>query len=278
MAACPQSLMRPARRGMALSGVVVLMYHGVSRTDQDKFPREEEKYWISHARFCAQLGQLRSRRLRVALLEEIWSFPESCIQGDRTVAITFDDGRVADYETSFPALVEAGVRATFFLNTANIGKPGYLTWPQISEMQGFGMSFQSHGHQHVYFTRLNASERERQLTYSKKLLEDRMGRPVEYFSAPYGDLDSCVVREALGMGYRAVCNSRNLPAHPSRAVINRVAVYRRTTPRAFRQLVNGNPFCYAVRMLRSMLVHVPKKLILQFRPIQQGARMEEKQV
>ena len=50
-----------------------------------------------------------------------------------------------------PLLVEAslglgeaaGARAEFFINTATIGQPGYLTWGQVAEMHRAGMSFQS---------------------------------------------------------------------------------------------------------------------------------------
>ena len=38
--------------------------------------------------------------------------------------ISFDDGMKSDYRAAFPLLVEYGFAAAFFVNTAEVGKPG----------------------------------------------------------------------------------------------------------------------------------------------------------
>ena len=40
--------------------------------------------------------------------------------------VTFDDGHLSDYTIVFPLLKSRNINATFFINTSNIGKPGFL--------------------------------------------------------------------------------------------------------------------------------------------------------
>ena len=66
--------------------------------------------------------------------------------------VTFDDGYVSDYTIVFPLMESLGIRATFFINTSNIGKPGFLNWSMVTEMQKKGNVFGSHGHNHLKMT------------------------------------------------------------------------------------------------------------------------------
>jgi peptidoglycan/xylan/chitin deacetylase (PgdA/CDA1 family) len=42
------------------------------------------------------------------------------VTGERRIWITFDDGLLDNYEVAFPALVEAGMTATFFVVTDRV--------------------------------------------------------------------------------------------------------------------------------------------------------------
>jgi len=157
------------------------------------------------------------------------------------VVLTFDDGRATDYEVAFPLLLAAGARAEFFINTATIERAGYLTWSQIVEMHRGGMSFQSHAHDHVLLPGLPERLLRNELETSKRLIEDRVGRGVDFLAAPYGLLDRHVVGVAREVGYQAVCSSLSWPARPGGAIVNRVAVYRDTTAARFAGILGRQP-------------------------------------
>ena len=258
-----------------LAGVPIFLYHGLTNSEEAAAPARERNYWIRGARFKEHLDQIRQSGYRVWPLEELWhegrgTPSTSASQGNRwqapRVALTFDDGLTSAYEIAYPLLLEAGIRADFFVNTASIGKPGFLSWAQIIEMQRAGMSFQSHGHDHVYLTWLPASVLEGQLRDSKRILENQLGKPVDFLSVPYGDLNGRVTHVARYQGYRAVCGSWSWPARLGAPVVGRVAVNRRTTIGDFRRLLTGSPIPYVARAARACLIYFPKRLLLRFRP------------
>jgi peptidoglycan/xylan/chitin deacetylase (PgdA/CDA1 family) len=264
-----ESQLTSARNGqprLRLRGVPVFVYHGLARSVAIDAPPREQKYWLSRGVFREHLDQIRSRGYQVRRLGELGSEDTATPWRASTAVLTFDDGLASAYEIAYPLLLEAAVRAEFFVNTATIDKPGFLSWAQIDEMQRAGMSFQSHSHDHVYLTWLAAGALEQQLRRSKQILEDRLGQRVDFLSAPYGDLDSQVVKVSQQEGYMAVCNSWSWPARPGSRVVSRVGIDRHTTPRDFGRLLTGSPIGYIPRAARACLIYAPKRLVLRFRP------------
>lgn len=251
---------------LRLGGVPVFTYHGLLHSEEIEVPSRERKYWIPGARFREQLNQIRGSGYQVRLLGELWNATDTPQALGPSAVLTFDDGLASDYEIACPLLLEAGMRATFFVNTATVGERGFLNWGQIVEMQRGGMSFQSHSHNHVYLTWLPIGQLERQLRESKRMLQDRLGQSVEFLAAPYGDLNGRVLEVARRVGYRAMCNSRSWPTRPGERTANRVVVYRHTTPREFHQLLTGSPVCYAARAARETLKSFAQRLLLRFWP------------
>jgi peptidoglycan/xylan/chitin deacetylase (PgdA/CDA1 family) len=265
------------RPPLRLGGTPVFLYHGMTDRPNRRLPRGDRKYWVSAADFRKHLSCIRNKGFRVASLHDVWSPPEAVNQRNFCAVLTFDDGRWSDYDIAFPRLLHAGVRADFFLNTANIDKRGFLSWQQVAEMQSAGMSFQSHSHNHVDLSRLPARELELQLKGSKQILEDRLGRSVDFLAAPYGLLNHRVVERAIQVGYRSVCSSFSWPARREAQAVTRVAVYAHTSLAEFQRLLLGNPIPYAIRTARSALWQLPKRLWLIFRQPRFGVTVVEEQ-
>ena len=247
-----------------LSGVTVFMYHGIASApgaDQG-----EPRYWISADLFRRHLAEIRVSGHRTARLGEVWSGVSPDGHGRSPVVLTFDDGRASDYEVAYPRLLEAQARAEFFLNTDTIGRPGYLSWTQVAEMQRQGMSFQSHGDRHVVLLGLPLSVLDRELRRPKLVLEDRLGRPVDFLAAPYGLFDRRVVSVARTVGYHAVCTSRCWPARAGASTVNRVAVYPDTTSQRFAAFLDQCPLHHLPELARTALLHLPKRAALKFCP------------
>ncbi len=66
-----------------------------------------------------------------------------------------------------------------------------LTWEQIRRMQRAGISFGSHTMTHPVVSRLEPTEVERELRESKRILEERLDRPVTDFAYPFGQPADC---------------------------------------------------------------------------------------
>ncbi len=253
---------RQLRRGVEPPPVPVLMYHQLG-TPAGVGARQQ-KFWVRERAFQQQLTYLRRNGYRAALLRELQA--PSLVSWGARVILTFDDGAISDYEVAYPLLYQAGARAEFFISTANVGRAGYVSWRQIQEMQRAGMSFQSHGHDHVALSRLPRNELLRQLRLSKELLEQHLSQGVRFLAAPYGMVSRGVIECALQLGYQGVCTSFPWPARPATTVISRVAVYRATSLQGFEDLVRGEPATYALRVARTALLYLPKQMLWRCRP------------
>lgn len=127
-----------------------------------------------------------------------------------TIAFTFDDGWRDCYTQIAPQLEKYGVNAMFFINpgfadaaekkdaayidnfTENTTQsPGKhpMTWAQIKELQQRGFLFGAHTIDHYCINDDNINELEHQIGDCRKMIEERLGAPCEYFAFPYGRLE-----------------------------------------------------------------------------------------
>jgi peptidoglycan/xylan/chitin deacetylase (PgdA/CDA1 family) len=211
------------------------------------------QYWLSATKFHSHLAHIRDEGVHLALLDELKNRVLGTVSKLPTVVVTLDDGFASDYEIAFPLLVEFGMKAVFFLNTATVGQVGYLNWTQIAEMQRHGMSIQSHCRRHVDLTVLPTTELDAELSESKRRLEDRLGSRVDFLAPPRGLLDRRVVRRALALGYRAICSTRCLPAKPESTIFTRITLCRDVTIKEFHGFLNGELWPYTRRFSRGLL-------------------------
>lgn len=277
MAARPLAASSLRRSMLRLAGIPVLLYHGLSETPPAGISARERKYHVPASRFRAHLEQFREENYSVSLLRNFWNGTQATGSQTASLVVTFDDGLASDYAVAFPALASAGFAGEFFLNTAQIGKPGFLSWPEIKEMHQAGMSIQSHAHDHVDLTRLSEAALARQLEVSKRLLEDHLGAGVEFLAVPYGQVNGRVFQAAERASYRAVCTSVQWPARPGTKTISRAAVYAHTTPAQLRKLLAGDWLIYSARRVRSAMLSVPKRILLRTYPNRLGVRVLEEQ-
>lgn len=176
----------------------VYMYHGVG--DDAELGDADRTYAVSLVRFEAHLRAIKRSitPVRQIVRDQEISAP----------AITFDDGHITNYTNAFPALIEAGMTAEFYVNTAHVGRQGFVDWAQLGEMARAGMSIQSHGDHHVFFADLDTADLRAELERSKKAIEDRLGREVTILAPPGGRYDQRTIGTAKNLGYRALAISR----------------------------------------------------------------------
>jgi len=107
--------------------------------------------------------------------------------------ITFDDGDLSMYAIVFPLFKEYKTKATFFLVPNFIGTVGYMSWEQIREMANYHdengkrlFFFGSHSLTHRPLGDLSPTEVQRELSESKRIIEQETGYPVEALALPFG--------------------------------------------------------------------------------------------
>jgi peptidoglycan/xylan/chitin deacetylase (PgdA/CDA1 family) len=124
------------------------------------------------------------------------------------ICFTFDDGWETDVLVALPELRRRGFGGTFFVTTGNIGTPRFLSWTQVRALASAGMEIGSHTCSHADLTRLRGDALERELSASRRELEDRLGQQVDSVSIPHDAYNRRVLETAGRVGYAYICVSR----------------------------------------------------------------------
>jgi len=110
--------------------MLVLCLHGVANSNANKI---NGRHMLA-ADFDKLCGYL-SAKTDVVSLDEIFEMKRNGIKPKRkTVAITFDDGYVNNFETAAPILSKHKLKATFYVMTAPLINPNYLAWPDLIDI------------------------------------------------------------------------------------------------------------------------------------------------
>jgi peptidoglycan/xylan/chitin deacetylase (PgdA/CDA1 family) len=260
---------------LLLSGVPVLLYHGIAGGSDKSAGEREQRYCVTTDQFRAQLEMIRELGLRVITLDELVTGKMS--SSSPAVAITFDDGLWSDYMKALPLLQQAGATAHFFINTSVVGRPGFMDWQQIVELDHAGMQIGSHGHEHVDHSRPPIPVLVRQMRRSREILEQRLQQPSTWFAAPYGLISRRLFAAVEQSGFRGICTSTCWPTRPGSSRVSRVAMFEHTSTGEFRTLLTRAPLPYLLRNLRAAGKFIPKQFLLRVRPSALGVNVLQEQ-
>lgn len=234
---------------------VALMYHALA---EDGVPRgQDPRYTLAEQRFRKQLQSIA--RHGGAGCARDW------LDGSRVhrVLLTFDDGHASNHRRAFPALVEHGMRADFFVNPANVGKPGYADWSDLREMSAAGMSIQSHGYDHVYLTGLDARTLRDRLYAARIAIEDQVGTSVTLLAPPGGRMPTGLADVARQCGYRHVLSSRpgRISAHSQARILPRMAITTALDEHRFEAWIAGDILAISREQVRYGTLSLAKRLL-----------------
>lgn len=123
------------------------------------------------------------------------------------VTFTFDDNYLSTYSIAYPILNEYNYKATVFVPTDFIGKPGYMSEQQLFNLKMYGWDIGSHTKTHTDMVSLTSSQVQDELTMSRdRLTSINMGAPVG-FASPLGSYDASIVAEIKSVYvYQRTCD------------------------------------------------------------------------
>ncbi len=182
--------------------VPILIYHFIDGEG------EKRGLSVSLSRFEQHLMYLLQHNFRLISLEEfVKSKQTRTLLPGRCVVITFDDGDEAFYTKVYPFLLRYQLPATVFVVTEWIGRAGYLNWEQLRSMSRHLVTVGSHTVSHRYLPDLELDAVRRELVESKRVLEEKLDRLVNFLSYPVGGFNREIVRLARETGYLAACTT-----------------------------------------------------------------------
>jgi peptidoglycan/xylan/chitin deacetylase (PgdA/CDA1 family)/thymidylate kinase len=115
--------------------------------------------------------------------------------------ITFDDGTVDHYTVASDILIKNGVRGVFFVNTALLGQPGFLSISQCQDLVRQGHDVECHSHEHLNLAKMTPDQVRSQLRTSKAVLETNGLGKKGFFAPPGGRYNRGVIRLAREEGF-----------------------------------------------------------------------------
>jgi peptidoglycan/xylan/chitin deacetylase (PgdA/CDA1 family) len=190
---------------MRQDALTVFMYHDV--VDRGARVTDSHRpYAISTDQFREQLGALVQAGMTGTRLDAHVD-PGRDTSG-RVCVMTFDDGHASNCTHALPILMQHCFRATFFVTVGWVGTAPYMTWAQIRALSEAGMEIGSHSMTHRPPALLTAADLDREMSDSKKMLEDHLGHAVLTASSPTGFFNPGMLPAARAAGYRALCYGR----------------------------------------------------------------------
>jgi peptidoglycan/xylan/chitin deacetylase (PgdA/CDA1 family) len=218
--------------------IPILMYHQID------IPRREAKMrglYVHPRSFARQMWLLKRLGYRAMSISRLAPYLRDAGRG-RVIGLTFDDGYLDNLQNALPVLMQQGFSATCYIISDNIGKHNrwnadrvgvrrpLLDRRHIREWLSAGMDIGSHTLDHPHLTHCDRPEAWRQISDSKRVLEDLFGRSIEHFCYPFGDYTP-EIRDMVGeAGYRTATTTRRgrVRRDDDPLALPRVAVYYST--------------------------------------------------
>jgi peptidoglycan/xylan/chitin deacetylase (PgdA/CDA1 family) len=197
-----------------VTGVLVnICFHGVGVPQRELEPGEAA-YWVSRGLFHDVLD---------------------LVADDPRVRISFDDANASDHEVGLPALLDRGLRATFFVLAGRLDSPGSLSSAQLRDLVEQGMTIGSHGMDHRPWRGLGAADLDRELVEARAILRDTAGTAVDEAALPLGRYDRRLLRRVRAQGYTRLHTSDRQWSHDRAWLQPRFSIRAGDTPDSVRR-------------------------------------------
>ena len=213
----------------------ILMYHSIyNRKKNLNF--FNDLHTIKIHQFYEQINYLKNSK--------IISLENKNILVKNSFSISFDDGYLDNYINVFPYLEEKKIPWTLyvisdFLNNKN---KEFINKDHLIEMANSKLvNIGSHGKTHRKLTSLDINDIKKELEYSKKTIEDIIGKEVKTFSYPHGDTNLNMVNYVKQAGYsNAVCSYPYINnSNTNVFLLNRQSIIKNDNLRYFKNKING---------------------------------------
>jgi len=205
----------PAATRPVTGTVRVLMYHYI----RDNVPATDQtgrNLSVSPADFEAQMGFISERGfVTVSLDDVVRAHAEGAALPPKAIVLTFDDGYADFYISARPVLQRHDLRATVYVISGFVGRPAYLSWPQIRELADAGFEIGSHSVNHPRLTGLTDQLLMQELSASRQQIEAFLGKPVSHFCYPSGAYDQRVRSAVAAAGYLTAVTTQSGTATPA---------------------------------------------------------------
>lgn len=165
----------------------------------------------------------------LSILDEVREHPE--------VELSFDDGYSSDLDIVLPALIERGLKATFFPLAGRLGCRGYVDPEGLRALTTSGMTVGSHGMHHRSWRGLDSQEQQEEFVAARSIIAEAAAAEVTQAACPNGSYDRQVLKYLRTRGYVKVFTSDSRVARRGAWLQPRFVLFRDDTVSTFRENV-----------------------------------------
>lgn len=181
--------------------VPILAYHYV-RTTWTPGDELGRRLSVTPAEFAAQMKALAQAGVHTVSLADVLAALQGQVElPSHAVVLTFDDGHGDFLLNALPVLREHHFCATAFIVPDFLGRPAYLTAPQVQQVAAAGIVIGAHTMDHLDLTKQPPPLVADQVARSRDLLHALTGQPVDDFAYPYGLFDATAIAAAQSAGF-----------------------------------------------------------------------------
>jgi peptidoglycan/xylan/chitin deacetylase (PgdA/CDA1 family) len=222
----PSDSQQPALREKRTTKVPILVYHHLNQSIAEGSSSGLRRLTVTAEIFAQQMQYLQDNEYHVITFSDLADYFEKGTElPTLPVIISFDDGWETQFEYALPSLAKYHYAATFFVVTDYIGRPGFISWPQLQTLLTEGMRIGSHSRSHPRLTKIKDSEKLWDQIYnSKTILETQLEASVQEFAYPYGLYNAKAAAAVKQAGYRSGRGCCSGIAHTSGDVFSLKAV------------------------------------------------------
>jgi peptidoglycan/xylan/chitin deacetylase (PgdA/CDA1 family) len=161
-------------------GILSLMYH---RFNEKKYPSTNIKMSI----FKEQIKTINDSNYNFynpGDLEKNFYIKKE----KKKILITIDDAFSSFYEFAWPYLKAEKIPFILFVSTESVGKNGYMTWPQIKELEKEqNVYIGNHSHSHKYLVNFTEDNFIQDINTANQIFIKNLGYNPIFFSYPFGE-------------------------------------------------------------------------------------------
>jgi poly-beta-1,6-N-acetyl-D-glucosamine N-deacetylase len=182
--------------------VPVTMYH-------DILPTKEVFFDVTPGELEAHFQLIQKQGLTPISLDQLVTHLRTGLPlPEKPILLSFDDGYGGHYEYVYPLLKKYNYPAVFSIYTSKVGintGRSHVTWEQLQEMATHPLvAIAAHSVTHPRdLGELPLAEMQREVKESKRILEEKLGVPINYFTYPEGHYNEQVVQAVAAAGYLA---------------------------------------------------------------------------
>ncbi len=186
--------------------IPIILYHNFN-------PKVPGSMTVTPQKFEANLKLLKDHGFTFIPLKEAVEY----LQGKRIllpakpIVVTADDGWESVYTYMYPIAKKLNIPVTLFIYPGSISnEKNFMSWDQLKELKNTGLfDIQSHTYSHPNFKimkrKLSPAAYEqyvkKELSISKKILEDKLGGKINLLAWPFGIYNSYLENQAEEAGY-----------------------------------------------------------------------------